>query len=491
LPLLIRLLKIIRRIFKNSSSYFKPTINARQDDDTFIEPTEADNDEVCAYYMELAKQGDMDALFMMGQVYELGKFGYEQSNERALECYIQAAKTGDPIAVCNLAKFYIECGPPQQSDEQAVVWLRKAADNHHADAQYMLAQMYEAGRGGLEQSNEQATAWLRKAAAQHHAAANKRIAHDTDKIDNQVDADDTDKIDSQDDADDTDKIDSEDDTDDTDDDNDDDHDDDDHPDDDDNSQVHDTLDHNGDKGDSHDDNDQDQDYNTTAHHRSRERQTHATYKRRTDDEDDRAASKRRTTDKDMRTAGAVVAPSRLAEGYRLADRADRRTCMVDAVYHGAAELGVMLSLARMRTLAIPTLGNVLEASWKSTRDALVRVGPPSLDLVEVTRRFNGAGPPMLLLLRAHPGVYIVRMQVNVDGVDSVHCVMLSTIPTVHCPHGKLIDSRHKPVYIEAADKVTKKTAKLAFHRLFEQHHVFRSAVTRAIDVRDVHQLQHA
>ena len=157
----------------------------------FIEDTEADNEAARAYYMERAKQGDMDALFMMGQVYERGKYGCPQSTERALECYIQAAEAGDPMAQCTLAKFYIECGS-KQSEEQAVAWLRKAADNHHADAQYMLALMYEAGRGGLEQSNEQATAWLRKAAAQHHAAGNKEIAYDNDENDHPDDDDDED-----------------------------------------------------------------------------------------------------------------------------------------------------------------------------------------------------------------------------------------------------------------------------------------------------------
>jgi len=193
----------------------------------------------------------------------------------------------------------------------------------------------------------------------------------------------------------------------------------------------------------------------------------------------------------LRTAGAIVAPSRSAEGYVLANGRDPRTCMVDAVYHGAAELGVELPLRRMRALAVPSLGNVLEASWKSTQDALARVGPPTLKLVEVTRRFNGTGPPMLLLLRAVAGVYIVRVQVTIDGQVNSHCVMLSTIPTERCPHGKIVDNRHKPVYIEVADKVTKKTAKLAFHKLFGQRCCFRSAATRAIDVRDVYQLQHA
>ena len=118
--------------------------------------------------------------------------------------------------------------------------------------------------------------------------------------------------------------------------------------------------------------------------------------------------------KRLRTAGAIVAPSRTNEGYPLAT-GDRRTCLVDAVVNGARKLGVSVSLSRLRSLAIPELGNEPQASWASVQHGLATLGAP-LALVEASRRFYAGGPPMLALLGAPPGVYVVRIEAVIDGV---------------------------------------------------------------------------
>lgn len=53
----------------------------------------------------------------------------------------------------------------QQSDEKAVEWYSKAAEQGNASAQCNLGYMYEEGRGVL-QSNEKAKYWYTKAANQ-------------------------------------------------------------------------------------------------------------------------------------------------------------------------------------------------------------------------------------------------------------------------------------------------------------------------------------
>jgi len=57
-----------------------------------------------------------------------------------------------------------------QSQVQAVTWLRKAAHQDHADAQFNLGISY-ANRDGIPQDQSQAAAWFRKAAEQGHADA--------------------------------------------------------------------------------------------------------------------------------------------------------------------------------------------------------------------------------------------------------------------------------------------------------------------------------
>jgi hypothetical protein len=192
--------------------------------------------------------------------------------------------------------------------------------------------------------------------------------------------------------------------------------------------------------------------------------------------------------KAQRPSGAVVAPSRTAEGYQLAI-GNGETCLVDAVINGARQLGVdSVSHRRLCSLAVPVLGNVRQASWASVKAGLAELQAP-LSLVEASKRFYGAGPPMLALLKAAPGVYIVRMMVVVDDRQSWHCVMLSTISDPHAPHGKLIDNRCKPVYLEPDDKASKKGARLAFQMLLEQNSAFAAARSRRFDIADVYEIK--
>ena len=54
--------------------------------------------------------------------------------------------------------------------EEAVTWLRRAAERGHADAQRLLGGHYASGYG-VAQDDTEAVGWLRKAAEQGNAAA--------------------------------------------------------------------------------------------------------------------------------------------------------------------------------------------------------------------------------------------------------------------------------------------------------------------------------
>lgn len=185
-----------------------------------------------------------------------------------------------------------------------------------------------------------------------------------------------------------------------------------------------------------------------------------------------AAEKRRNGDvyvPGKRCRGAIVADSRKGEGYALPS-GTWKTCLPDATHNGLRAHGFESSLQKLRSEAVPQLGNDLQASWASTQHALASLKYP-FKLVEATAQFMHEGGPMLNLLRAECSILIVGLRVCVEGKASEHCIMLSRLPEEHAPYGKLIDNhgKMKPVYIEAKDRRNKVEAARAFRALIEQN----------------------
>ena len=63
-----------------------------------------DYDEAAKWYHLAAEQGDANAQYVLGVLYEDG-LGVEQSNTEAAKWYRKAAEQGDPFAAKRLAKF--------------------------------------------------------------------------------------------------------------------------------------------------------------------------------------------------------------------------------------------------------------------------------------------------------------------------------------------------------------------------------------------------
>ena len=192
-----------------------------------------------------------------------------------------------------------------------------------------------------------------------------------------------------------------------------------------------------------------------------------------------------------RKYGAIVAPSRTGEGYKL-PTGNWLTCVPDAGYNSLITLGFKnASLQRLRTASIFKLGNDLErqASWSSLSDAFVKLEYP-FKLVEATARFKCEGGPLLNLLKASAGVYLVALAVTLDGKRSNHCVMLSTIPEKQAPFGKLIDnhSSMKPVYLEKKDVKGKEAAKNAWKDFLAQHPEVMKHANLAVEATSVYQI---
>ncbi|WP_300710892.1 tetratricopeptide repeat protein [uncultured Desulfovibrio sp.] len=86
----------------------------------------------------------------------------------------QVAEQGDADAQHMLACIYdLALGVPEDL-KQAAYWYRKAAEQGHAEAQYNLGVMLYTG-DGIPQDKTQAIKWLRKAAEQGDAVAQQYL----------------------------------------------------------------------------------------------------------------------------------------------------------------------------------------------------------------------------------------------------------------------------------------------------------------------------
>jgi TPR repeat protein len=110
----------------------------------------------------LAEQGDADAQFHLGVMYESGQGGLRNDAE-AIKWYRKAADQDDAVAQINLGIMYAKGVSPNHAE--AALWYRLAADHGLAGAQFNLGMMYVEGQG-MSQDYVQAHMWLQLAAAQ-------------------------------------------------------------------------------------------------------------------------------------------------------------------------------------------------------------------------------------------------------------------------------------------------------------------------------------
>ncbi|WP_415889152.1 tetratricopeptide repeat protein [Neptuniibacter sp. SY11_33] len=147
----------------------------------------------------LAKEGDPDALNMLGQMYENG-LGVEKDEAKARRYYKRGASQGHMANVNSLRalkdkEYKVELKTVQPAAESgdaqaqnrlgemaefgygmsrnadmAIEWYLKSADQGYVAAQHNIGRCYNFGTG-VEQNFEEAERWYRKAANQGHTDA--------------------------------------------------------------------------------------------------------------------------------------------------------------------------------------------------------------------------------------------------------------------------------------------------------------------------------
>ena len=94
----------------------------------------------------LAKQGDADAQYYLGAMYDKGQ-GVPQNDKTAVKWFKLAAEQGYADAQNYLGVMYEDGEGVPQNHKTAVKWYRLAAKQGHDGAQNNLGAMYEEGQG--------------------------------------------------------------------------------------------------------------------------------------------------------------------------------------------------------------------------------------------------------------------------------------------------------------------------------------------------------
>lgn len=95
---------------------------------------------------KLANQGDAQAQFNLGYMYNKGK-GVRQDYSQAVYWFQKPANQGYADAQNNLGIMYADGKGVNQDYNQAFNWFQKSANQDYAEAQYNLGLMYENGQG--------------------------------------------------------------------------------------------------------------------------------------------------------------------------------------------------------------------------------------------------------------------------------------------------------------------------------------------------------
>ncbi|KWU44095.1 HCP-like protein, partial [Rhodotorula sp. JG-1b] len=114
--------------------------------------------------------------YKLGECYEYGKMGCPQDAALSIHYYNIAAQQNHPAACFALTAWYLVGSPGilPQSDTEAYLWAKKAAELGLAKAQYACGYFTEVGIGTHKDQRE-ALDWFRKAAAQGDKRAQDRL----------------------------------------------------------------------------------------------------------------------------------------------------------------------------------------------------------------------------------------------------------------------------------------------------------------------------
>lgn len=116
-------------------------------------------------FTRAAQFGYIPSQYKLGQCYEYGALGCSADSRRSIAWYTKAAEKGDPEAELALSGWYLTGseGVLKQSDSEAYLWARRAANKGLSKAEYAVGYYAEVGIG-VKQDMELAKRWYMRAA---------------------------------------------------------------------------------------------------------------------------------------------------------------------------------------------------------------------------------------------------------------------------------------------------------------------------------------
>jgi TPR repeat protein len=127
-------------------------------------------------FTQAAQLGYAPSQFKMGCCYEYGQLTCPVDPRRSIAWYTKAAEQGDAESELSLSGWYLTGAENmlKQSDTEAYLWARRAADKGLAKAEYAIGYYAEMGIG-VRLDLEEARRWYLRAAAQGNKRAMLRL----------------------------------------------------------------------------------------------------------------------------------------------------------------------------------------------------------------------------------------------------------------------------------------------------------------------------
>ncbi|KAK7466964.1 hypothetical protein VKT23_004028 [Stygiomarasmius scandens] len=127
-------------------------------------------------FTQAAHLGYTQSQYKLGQCYEYGALTCPVDPRRSIAWYTKAAEKGDAEAELALSGWYLTGseGVLKQSDSEAYLWARRAANKGLSKAEYAVGYYAEVGIG-VNQDIEFAKRWYMRAAAQGNKRAMNRL----------------------------------------------------------------------------------------------------------------------------------------------------------------------------------------------------------------------------------------------------------------------------------------------------------------------------
>jgi TPR repeat protein len=139
-----------------------------------IAPSLSQADGLFDFQMKLAKKGNAEAQFKVGEMYETG-FGVKEDKAEASSWITKAADQGHETASFKLLYWDIEKNGVNDNNKAKYEALKTKANEGNAQAQYYVGKMYSRGVGVKRNSNK-AISWLNKAALVGVLEAEREVA---------------------------------------------------------------------------------------------------------------------------------------------------------------------------------------------------------------------------------------------------------------------------------------------------------------------------